>query len=376
MRSIVVIGAGVIGAAVGWRCAQRGLDVTLVDPQPERGAWHTAAGMLSPVTELHYGEERLFALGIESLARFAGFCAELSAATGLDPHLTTCGTISTAWDAADLAGLRDLHAFGRTLGARAEFLTAGELRAMEPSLAPGLTTGGVFAPDDHVVEPRQLHRALLAAAAGAGARFVTDTAAVHGEGGRVTGVVTADGTVLAADEVVLAAGAWSGVLDGLAPELRPPVRPVKGQTLVLRPALPVLSHVVRASIKGAPVYLVPRDNGDVVVGASVEEADFDVRPRAGAVYDLLRDAQTAVPELAEAELVEVNTGLRPGSPDNAPILGPSGLDGLTYACGHHRNGILLTPITADAIADFLVTGTVAEEIEPFAVTRFADLAAT
>lgn len=367
---VVVVGAGIIGAAIGWRCAQRGMSVTLVDPDPTRGAWHTAAGLLAPVTELHYEEEALFRLGVASLARYAGFCAEVTDATGLPTDFWTCGTVSSAWDAADVAALRDLHAFWDTLGITADLLTGTQLRELEPALAPGLP-GGLLARDDHDVDPRLLHAALLRAAELSGARLLVSTPRLEVVDNRATGVTLDDGTVLSAATVVLAAGAWSATVAGLPPGVVPPVRPVKGQTLHLRPARPVLSHVVRAAVKGNHIYLVPRESGDVIVGASVEEAGFDVRPRAGAVYDILRDAQTVLPELGEAELVEIRTGLRPGSPDNAPLIGPSGVDGLVIATGHYRNGILLTPVTADLVADHLATGQWDELAKPFAPQRFA-----
>jgi len=150
-----------------------------------------------------------------------------------------------------------------------------------------------------------------------------------------------------------------------------PIRPVKGQTLHLRASDPgLLRHVVRGSVKGSPVYLVPRDDGRIVVGASSEEVGFDLRARAGVVYELLRDAQSLVPALGEAELTEVSTSVRPATPDNAPLIGPSGIDGLVLATGHYRNGILLTPVTADGVADLLTRGAVPDALAPFAPTRF------
>lgn len=365
---VVVIGDGAIGAAVAWRCAQRGLSVTVVDPDPARGAWRTAAGMLAPVTELHYAESPLLRLNLDSLARYPAFAAELADVTGLPTGFRECGTLSVAWDAADLAALRDLHAFGRTLGIGARMLSGRELRELEPALAAGLP-GGLLAPGDHQVDPRLLHAALVAAGAAAGVRRIVGTAQVEVRDERVSTVALTDGTALPAGTVVLAAGAWSGTV-GLPPELAPHVRPVKGQTLRLRlPGEPRLRHVVRGSVKGAPIYLVPRADGRLVVGASSEEVGFDLAPRAGAVYELLRDAQSVFPELGEAVLDEVCTGLRPGSPDNAPLLGPSGVDGLVLATGHYRNGILLTPVTADGIAELLTTGVAPEVLRAFAPDR-------
>jgi glycine oxidase len=380
---VIVVGGGVIGLAIGWRCAQRGLTVTVVDaaaadgptpiaaPRPGRGAWHTAAGMLAPITELHYAETDLLRLNLDSLGRYRAFAAELTAVSGTDTGFRECGTVSVAWDGADLAALGDLRAFGQRLGAGSRLLTGRELRELEPSLAAGLP-GGLLAEDDHQVEPRQLHAALLAAAGHEGVRLIPATARIDVTAGRARGVTLTDGTALSSATVVLAAGAWSGRVTGLPADVLPPVRPVKGQTLRLRlPGAPRLRHVVRGTVKGTPIYLVPRGDGRIVVGASAEEAGFDRSPRAGAVYELLRDAQSVFPELGEAILDEVCTGLRPGSPDNAPLIGTSGLDGLIVASGHYRNGILLTPVTADGVAELISTGVVPQVLLPFTPSRFA-----
>lgn len=368
---VIVIGAGAIGAAVAWRCAQRGMAVTVVDPEPHRGAWHTAAGMLAPVTELHYTEAPLLRLNLESLRRYPDFAAELSSVTGLKTGYQECGTVSVAWDGADLAALRDLHEFGRELGLASRLLTGRELRELEPALAPGLP-GGLLAEDDHQIEPRLLHAALLAAAEACGVQTVRATAALELSGDRAVGVRLDDGTRLGAGTVVLAAGAWSAGVAGLPLAAVPSVRPVKGQTLRLRLAGDDrLKRVVRGTVKGSPIYLVPRADGRLAVGASSEEAGFDQAPRAGAVYELLRDAQSIFPELSEAVLEEVCTGLRPASPDNAPLVGPSGLDGLLHASGHYRNGILLAPVTADGVAELIATGALPDVLAPFTPARFA-----
>jgi glycine oxidase len=361
---VAIVGAGVIGTAIAWRAAQRGLTVTLVDPDSTRGAWRTAAGMLAPITELHYAESALLRLNMESLGRYAAFTDELTAVTGLPTGFRACGTIQVAWDAADLAALRDLHMFATSLGLASQLLTGTQLRTVEPALAPGLP-GGLLADSDHQVDPRLLHAALASAAERAGVRTIR--CAARSIGPRAVALV--NGEILEADQVVVAAGAWSGQLTAA------PVRPVKGQTLRLRAVSPTTSgRVVRASVKGSSVYVVPRANGEVVVGASSEEAGFDLSPRAGAVYELLRDAQSVLPELGEAELVEVSTGLRPGTADNAPLLGRATPDGPILATGHYRNGILLTPVTADTIAHLLVTGSTEPLIESFAPTRIGVLA--
>jgi glycine oxidase len=364
VHDVVIIGAGVIGLAIAWRCTQRGLSVVLVDPAPGEGASHTAAGMLAPVTELHYGEQDLLTLNLESAARYPDFAAELSAASGIDIGYRRVGTVAVAWDSADLTGLRDLHGFQRGLGLESELVSGRELRQLEPLLAPGLP-GGVYAPNDHQVDNRLLHKALLGVAPTIIRHRVV---ALEYRDDRVHGVRLDNGDIVRAHTTVLAAGAWSGQVGDLPAPL--PVRPVKGQTLRLHSPI-ALNHVVRASVKGFPIYAVQRGDGEVVVGASSEEAGFDVRPRAGAIYELLRDVQSLIPALSEAEFREVSTSLRPGSADNAPILGPSGIDGLVYATGHYRNGILLTPITADAIAELIATGTPSPPRAPFTADRFS-----
>jgi glycine oxidase len=355
MADVIVVGAGVIGLGIAWRCRQRGLTVTVIDPAPGSGASGTAAGMLAPVTELHYGEQALLGLSLDSAARYPDFVEQLQAETGHDVGYRRTGTVSVAWDAADLSALWDLHAFQLEQGAEAELLTGRELRRLEPALAPGLP-GGLLVAGDHQVDNRRLHAALLATVTVIRSRAI-------GIGDR--SVTLEDGTTLTAGNVVLAAGAWSAALTDVA------VRPVKGQTLRLRTDPGLLTHVVRGSVKGFPVYAVPRADGTVVVGASSEENGFDLRPRAGAVYELLRDAQSLVPALGEAELLEVSTGLRPGSPDNAPVIGRRA-DGLIIATGHYRNGILLTPVTADGVAELIAGGALPEALAPFTPNRFEE----
>ncbi|MYW48146.1 FAD-dependent oxidoreductase, partial [Streptomyces sp. SID161] len=184
---------------------------------------------------------------------------------------------------------------------------------------------------------------------------------------------TEDGGALRAGQVVLAAGSLSGRLAGVPEALVPPVRPVKGQVLRLtvpRRYAPFLSRTVRAVVRGSHVYLVPRENGELVVGATSEELGWDTTVTAGGVYELLRDAHELVPGITELPLTETRAGLRPGSPDNAPLLGPSGLDGLLLATGHYRNGVLLTPVTGDVMAHALVTGGLPEEARAFTPRRF------
>jgi glycine oxidase len=364
---VLVVGGGVIGLAIGWRAAQRGLRVSVADPEPGRGASHTAAGMLAPVTELRYEGRDLLGLNLESARRYPAFVAELEDASGRSVGYRETGTVQAAWDAADLAELRALQAFQQTLGLSSQLLGGRELREVEPALAAGLP-GGLLAPQDHQVDNRAMVAALLDVAALYGVRFIsTQAKRLNIESNRCLGVCDADGQVIHAGVTVIAAGAWSRGIEGAPTPV--PVRPVKGQTLRLRTRPDLLAQTVRGSVRGHPVYLVPRASGELVIGASSEEAGFDLRPRSGAVYELLRDAQALVPELSEAEFVEVSTSVRPGSPDDAPLLGPSGVDGLVIATGHYRNGVLLTPVTADEIAWLLVNGEVSPVIAPFAPDR-------
>ncbi|MFF9084967.1 glycine oxidase ThiO [Streptomyces sp. NPDC014991] len=370
---VLVIGGGIIGLVTAWRAAQRGLATAVVDPEPGGGAARVAAGMLAAVTELHYGEETLLALNLESARRYPEFVAELTELTGHDPGYRRCGTLAVALDADDRAHLRDLHALQQRSGLASEWLSGRECRRLEPMLAPGVR-GGLRVDGDHQVDPRRLSAALMAACERAGVVFHHAWAErLDVAGGRAAGVTTADGTGLRAGQVVLAAGSLSGRLAGLPEELRPPVRPVKGQVLRLavpRRFAPFLSRTVRAVVRGSQVYLVPRENGELVVGATSEELGWDTTVTAGGVYELLRDAHELVPGITELPLTETRAGLRPASPDNAPLLGPSGLDGLLLATGHHRNGVLLTPVTGDVLAHTLVTGDLPQEARPFTPRRF------
>ncbi|MEV4285210.1 FAD-dependent oxidoreductase [Nonomuraea bangladeshensis] len=386
----VIVGGGVIGLSVAWRLARAGRPVTVVDPDPAGGASHAAAGMLAPVSEVTYTEEPLLRLGLASLRRWPAFAAELAADAGLPEgargvDLRTEGTLDVAFGADDLAALDELAAFMEKLGLPVERLTGRECRRLEPMLAPSVR-GGLLAAGDAWVDPRRVTAALLAAlerrevplvrtrvtallredepagrvargrredtpedrSAGlprqdgpegrvAGLRHADEAA------GRVTGVRLEGGAELPATTVVLAAGAWSAALAGV------PVRPVKGQILRLRSPQPLLTRCVRGSVHGSPVYLVPRGDGELVVGATQEELGFDTRVTAGGLYELLRDARELVPGVTELELADVVAGLRPGTPDNVPIVGPAG-DGLVLATGHHRGGVLLAPLTAALVA--------------------------
>ncbi|MFE5487755.1 glycine oxidase ThiO [Streptomyces sp. NPDC056527] len=371
---VLVIGGGIIGLVTAWRAAQRGLRTAVVDPEPGGGAARVAAGMLAAVTELHYGEETLLALNLASARRYPDFVAELRDATGHDVGYRACGTLAVALDADDRAHLRELHALQTRCGLESEWLSGRDCRRLEPMLAPGVR-GGLRVDGDHQVDPRRLAAALVTACERAGVIFhraLAERLTVVRD--RAAGGLLAGGEALEADQVVLAAGSLSGRLAGVPDDVLPPVRPVKGQVLRLtvpEAYAPFLSRTVRAVVRGSHVYLVPRENGELVIGATSEELGWDTTVTAGGVYELLRDAHELVPGITELPLTETRAGLRPGSPDNAPLLGPTALPGLRLATGHYRNGVLLTPVTGDVMADLLTTGELPDEARPFTPRRFS-----
>ncbi|WP_327676382.1 glycine oxidase ThiO [Kitasatospora sp. NBC_00458] len=376
---VLVIGGGLIGLVVAWRAAQRGLRVVVADPAHGGGAARVAAGMLAPVTELQYGEEPLLRLGMASNERYAAFAAELTEASGgHDTGYRQCGTVAVALDSDDRAELRELHAFHQRLGLDSQWLTGREARRLEPMLAPGVR-GGLHVTDDHQVDGRRLAAALVLACERAGVLLHrAEASALLVEHDRAVGARLSTGETVGADQVVLAAGSRSHLLPGLPAGVLPAIRPVKGQILRLTvPAAyrPFLSRNVRAVVRGQHIYLVPRENGELVIGATSEEQGYDTTVTAGGVYELLRDAHELVPGLTELPLTETAAGLRPGSPDNAPLLGPTALPGLVAATGHYRNGVLLTPVTGDLLADYLATGVTPDLAEPFSPTRFTKVPA-
>lgn len=368
---VVVIGAGVVGLGVAWRLAQRGARVTVFDKGAAgQGASHAAAGMLAACAEAEPGEEALIKLGRASQALWPAFAAELREASGIDVELRREGTLIVALTADDQARITHDLAFQKSLGLPVEWISAAEARRREPHLGPRLA-GAIASPEDHQVENRKLANALRIAAERAGVtlREHTPVARVAVSQSRARGVTLADGAEIGADAVVLAAGAWSRLVEGIGAEALPPVRPIKGQMLALQmdAATPLIRHV----IWGPNIYMVPRNDGRLILGATVEEKGFDVALTAGGVLAVLEAAWRVVPAIEELPIAEMWVGHRPGSRDDAPILGASAIEGLVYATGHHRNGILLAPVTADAVAALVAQGSVDEAIRPFGMERFA-----
>lgn len=336
-----------VGLGVAWRLAGLGRRVTLLERgRTGRGATHAAAGMLSPALEIGFEELDLYALSRESLRRWPAFARALERAAGRSVGYRDEGALDVATDRDEAAALRRRFRFQQAHGVPVEWLAGDAAQELEPLLAPGLP-GAVFAPGDHQVDNRALAAALAEAARRAGVRILEDApvaAVLPREAGPA--VRLASGDTLGARAVVLAAGAWSRGVEGLAPAA-PPVRPLKGQMLALRMAAPLALRLV---VRSPEAYLVPKADGRLVVGATSEEQGFDTRVTAGGLYRLLEGAVRVVPAVEELELAETWAGLRPASRDHAPILGRSAHPGVVYATGHYRHGILLAPVTADEVA--------------------------
>ncbi len=369
---LAVVGAGVIGLSVAWRAAQRGLRVIVLERDtPGAGSSHVAAGMLAPVSEAMLTEQPLLRLGLASAAAYPDFIADLEGASGVTVGYHRCGTLLAARDADEAEALGRELAMRTRLGLAVERLRASEARQLEPALAPVLRLA-LLIPDDHAVDPRRVVAALAVALARSGGelRNPADVAAVSVTRGQADGIELASGERIAADSVVIASGAWG--LAGVPSEAQVPVRPVKGQIMRLRdPAGPgLLRHVLR--MRGG--YIVPRGDGRYVLGATMEERGFDTSVTAGATYELLRDATELLPGIGELVLEEMSAGLRPAAPDSAPIIGRGAIDGLLWATGHYRNGVLLAPITADAVTATLLGDPVDDVLAPFVPARFAPVA--
>jgi glycine oxidase len=349
---VVIVGGGVIGLSCAWRLAKRGARVAVVERgEPGCGATRVAAGMLAPVGELTFGEPELLELALAAARLYPEFVAELEEASGKSTGYERLGALHVALDRDEAAQLRRVHDLQRSLELEAEWLPPRKCRDLEPGLTPSFH-GGVFAAGEAAVDPRALTEALLGAARAEGVEVLAGEEVVEGvfEGERLNGLRTRD-RELFVETTVLASGAWSGTADWLPEHARPSVRPVKGQVLELRQrdGEPPTRHILASE----RVYLVPRSDGRLIVGATVEEMGFDTAVTAGGVHELLREAYRLLPDVAEMELLDSSAGLRPGTPDNLPLVGPGAIDGLVLATGHFRNGILLAPLAAQTVADLL-----------------------
>ena len=367
--TVAIVGGGICGLGIGWRLAAAGCVVDLFEKGlAGREASWAAAGMLAANVETEPGEEALLALNLESQAAWPNFAAELNAVSGIDLGYRDEGTLVVAAHRDDAAELRNTYEFHRGLGLEVEWLTGGQARRMEPHLAPGVSAA-VSSIKDHQVDNRQLVRALHEAFLRSGGQLHENTVveAVDVEARQVKGVRIA-GRRHNAEMVLLAAGAWSYDINGIPSVARPPVRPLKGQVIALK--MDARAPIIDRVIWGPGIYMVPRRDGTLILGATVEEKGFDSDLTAGGVFRLLEAAWEILPQIEELPIKEMWVGFRPTSRDDAPILGPTPVDGLVIATGHHRNGVLLAPLTIDAVSAFMLDGTVTQSIEPFGIGRF------
>ena len=375
-HDVIVVGAGVIGLSIAWSAAGGGLSVCVLErSEPGSGASGVAAGMLAPVGEASFGEEALLELNLSSHAMWPAFSESLQSETGLDTGYLPLGALHVAFDSDEEAEMRrkgDLH---RRSGLDSRWLGPDECRELEPGLAPALV-GGLFVAGDAAADPRQLVTALKAGVELRGGDLLAGIEPVESRfDDSGVSLTLSDGRVLESERLVLACGAMSGAVAEWLPEhLRAEVRPVKGQILELVAEPPDSHQVAERIVCGERFYAVPRKDGSLALGATVEEKGFDLAITAGAVHELLREGYRALPDLAEMQFVSARAGLRPATPDNAPLIGPSpDQASLLYATGHFRNGVLLAPVTAKIVTALLAGDQpgVELDLDPFRPGRFA-----
>lgn len=373
-KRVIIVGGGVIGLGIGWQLAKAGCTVSIYERnQAGRAASWAAAGMLAPHAEVHFEERELLNMGVQSCRMYPEWVAELETDSRMNVGYRAEGTLIVGVDRDDARELEHLYESQKLLNLKVEWITGREAREMEPLLSPKITAA-IWSKDDHQVDNRAMVEALIKAYRNADGILHEDTSVDKIEivDGKAKGIWVKD-NLEEADVIVLAAGCWSSDINGLPKAVQPPVRPVKGQMLALQMEEGVvLQKVIRAPRAKYPtdVYLVPKDDGRLVIGATSEEMGFDTRLTAGGLFELLRGAWEAVPGIYDLPVLETWAGLRPGSRDNAPILGKTGVENLIMATGHYRNGILLTPITSREIASLILTDQTSENIAPFQLSRF------
>ena len=363
------MGGGIIGLACAWRLVERGHAVTVFDPDVAGGATHAAAGMIAPASEAVFGQDTLLATGLAGARAWPRFAAELGHAADQTVELRPHATLLVALDADDEAALARHARHLERRHCRVERLPSRSARRLEPALSPRVRAAVRL--DETAVDPRMVARALATAVVASGGALVPLAVEPDVRAGRATGVrAVADGSdTFEADVVVVAAG-WASapLLTALGHAV--PIRPLKGQVLRLGSSPGALTHTIRACVRGRDVYLVPRPGGEVVVGATSEDVGPDTSVTAGAVHDLLHDAIEVVPELSEAGLRETTARLRPATADNLPLVGPTCVEGLILAGGHGRDGVLLAPLTADAVVAHVEFAPPPRAMEPLAARRF------
>ena len=342
-QSVVVVGAGAIGLSTAWTLLRHGFDVTIYDPNPGQGALWAAAGMLAPASESHFGEEAIVPLLLDAATEWESFSRDLVSHTGHDIGYRRTGTLLVAYDQGDRAELARVASLQHSLGLDVIELGKAELQDLEPNLAPSIRFG-LHVPGDHQVDNRLLLSALLAGIENANGQIRHERVCTV----ESNAVVLESGERVAADLIVFCPGAQAGQITGVVEGLLPVVRPVKGQILRLQGAS-LLERTVRATVQGRSVYLVPRHGGGLVVGATVEEKGFDTNVGVGEVFHLLEDARTIIPGIDELNIVDLTAGLRPGVRTNIPCVQRLDNTNVIAAVGHHRNGVLLAPLTAAMI---------------------------
>jgi glycine oxidase len=373
-KRVLVVGGGAIGLAIGWRLARAGCAVVLFDrDRAGHSASWASAGMLTPLAEVQFEEEELLQLGLAGLEQFPEFVGELEAETGCSVGYRQDGVLLVGITQDDVAYLRFRHSYQQDLGLPVTWLSGAEARERESHLSAQVSAA-VWCPGDHQVDNRRLVKALTKGFLQAGGELFEETEVdeILVADGCVKGVRVGD-EVYEGNTVVLAAGSWSRLIPGLPNCAKPPVRPVRGQIMRLTMTeectlntMVWYSRVATSSV----AYLVPKDGGVLVLGATSEEMGFEAEVTAGGLFELLRAAWDVVPGVYDLPVVESMAGLRPGSRDDAPILGKSPIEGLIMATGHYRKGILLTPLTALAIAEVILEDKTPEIIQPFGIERF------
>jgi glycine oxidase len=371
---VIIVGGGVIGLSIGWQLAKVGCGVSIYERNyAGRSASWSAAGMLAPLAEVHFEEKALLQLGNLSLQLYPEWVEALEADSGMSVGYRTEGTLIVGLDQDDARELKHLYESQQFLNLPCKWLTGAEAREMEPLLSPKVTAA-IFSPNDHQVDNRLMVEALIVAYQRAGGSLYENMPVEKIEIRDVKARgVWVEGVLAKGDIIVLAAGCWSNEIEGLPGIVKPPLRPVKGQILALQMEAGVILQKVIRTIRAkylTDVYLAPKNDARLVIGATNEEMGFDTRLTAGGLFELLRGAWEAVPGVYDLPIVETWTGLRPGSRDNAPILGETAVENLVMATGHYRNGILLAPVTAREIASLVLTGQTSEVIAPFQLSRF------
>ena len=368
-KRAVIIGGGIIGLGIGWQLAKAGCDVSIYDRNKagRKASW-AAAGMLSPLAEVNFDERNLLQIGLASYRTYPEWVEELELDSGMSVGFRTEGTLIIALDQDDARELQDLYELQTTLSLPVEWLTGAEARKIEPSLSPR-TVAAISCDSDLQVDNRLMVKALIHAFQEQGGILCEDhpVEGIEIQGETAKGIFV-HGALVEADVVVLAAGCWSPLIPNLPDAVRPPVRPVKGQMLALKMDEP---PIIQKVIHAPDAYLVPKNDGRLLVGATSEEQGFDTQLTAGGMFELLRGAWEALPGIYDFPIVETWVGLRPGSRDNAPILGKTAIENLIMATGHYRKGILLAPTTAREITSLILTDRTSEIITPFQLLRFS-----